>query len=162
MKITHCQVNHLNEPLGFSYGEAPVFHWVVEDAAGTKQTAARIVVEKVDRCTGKREAAADTGWKAQDSLAAPVAVALAPRTRYVWTVAVRTDGEVNGAPEEAVSGEHFFETGKMDESWTGKWIAAENTEEPRHPIFSKEIRTAAGRTVAGARLYTEIKSAMSI
>ena len=153
MKITHCQVNHLNDPLGFSYGKAPVFHWVVEDAAGTKQTAARIVVEKVDRCTGQREAAADTGWKAQDSLAAPVAVALAPRTRYVWTVAVRTDGEVNGAPEEAVSGEHFFETGKMDESWTGKWIAAENTEEPRHPIFSKEIRTAAGRTVAGARLY---------
>ena len=54
MKITHCQVNHLNDPLGFSYGKAPVFHWVVEDAAGKKQAAARIVVEKADRCGGKR------------------------------------------------------------------------------------------------------------
>ena len=43
MKITKCQVNHLTNPLGYSFG-TPVFHWVVEDSRGTRQTEARIVV----------------------------------------------------------------------------------------------------------------------
>ena len=33
MKITHCQTNHLTDPLGCAITQ-PVFTWQVEDAAG--------------------------------------------------------------------------------------------------------------------------------
>ena len=45
MKITHCQTNHLTDPLGYAIAQ-PVFTWQVEDAAGKDQTAARILVKK--------------------------------------------------------------------------------------------------------------------
>jgi len=138
MKLTNCQVDHRVNPLGFAM-TTPVFSWKVEDAAGSHQTAARIVV----RCGG--EIAADTGWAELDSLAQPVELALTPRTRYTWTVSVRTD-----AGEEAESAENWFETSKMDEPFAAKWIGCDD-EAPRHPIFSKEI--APKKAVAAARLY---------
>ena len=103
MKITNCQVDHRVNPLGFAM-TTPVFSWKVTDAAGSCQTAARIVVRRGG------EIAADTGWAELNSLAQPVELALAPRTRYTWTVAVRTD-----AGEETESTEAWFETSKMDE-----------------------------------------------
>ena len=148
MKITNCQVNHLNNPIGFSMDGTPVFHWITEDARGTRETESRIVVKRVDMVSGALLEAADTGWREQDSLAAPVPVALEPRTRYLWTVSVRTD-----AGEEAVSEENFFETGKREEAWGGQWICTKDQEEPRHPVFTKEIRTEEGKRIASARLY---------
>ncbi len=138
MKIVSCQVNHLSDPLGYRLG-TPVFHWQVEEAAGKWQTAARIQVY--------REGAPlwDTGWAQLDSLATPLPLELTPRTRYTWTVSVRTD-----AGEEAVSGENVFETGKMDEPWLARWIGCDNSE-PRHPIFCKDILPTA--PVTRARLY---------
>lgn len=138
MKITHCLVNHLNDPLGYAM-DRPVFSWQVEDAAGKAQAAARIVVKN------GRDTAADTGWAALDSLCTPVDIALAPRTRYTWTVAVRTD-----AGEEAASAEHWFETAKQDEPWQAEWIGCDDAE-ARHPVFSKAIAPRA--PVAAARLY---------
>lgn len=46
MKITHCKLNHLTNPLGYTLPQLN-FSWQVEDARGTKQTAARLVVRKV-------------------------------------------------------------------------------------------------------------------
>ena len=138
MKIESCKVNHLTKPLGYSM-DGCVFSWLVEEAAGKAQTAARIVVRRGDAV------AADTGWADLDSLAAPVAVELRPRTRYTWTVSVRTE-----AGEEATSGENWFETGKMEEPWSARWIGCDDGE-PRHPVFSREIRP--DRAVASARLY---------
>lgn len=43
MKITHCKLNHLTNPLGYTLPQLH-FSWQVEDARGTKQTAARLVV----------------------------------------------------------------------------------------------------------------------
>jgi len=103
MRIEHCRVNHLENPLGFAM-KKPVFSWVVADAKGKCQKDARILVK-----TGG-SIVADTQWAELDSLAAPVEVPLKPRTRYTWTVAVRTD-----AGEEAVSEENWFET-ELD-SW---------------------------------------------
>ena len=44
----------------------------------------------------------------------------------------------------------FFETGKRNEAWTGKWISCDSKEN-RHPYFEKEIVPA--KEVAKARLY---------
>ncbi|MGN0998371.1 MAG: family 78 glycoside hydrolase catalytic domain [Faecousia sp.] len=138
MRITNCAVNHLVNPLSFAM-ESCTFSWVTEDAVGKRQTDARIVVKR------GRETAADTGWADLDSLATTVAFSLSPRTRYTWTVAVRTD-----AGEEAVSEENWFETGKMDEPWSAKWIGCDDSE-PRHPVFTKEI--VPEKEVTAARLY---------
>lgn len=138
MTITNCKVNHLTNPLGCAL-DGTVFSWTVEGAQGKFQTAARIIV--------KRDGAVetDTGWANLDSLAAPVALSLRPRTRYTWTVAVRTN-----AGEEAVSGGNWFETGKLIDPWAARWIGCDDAE-PRHPVFSREIVPA--KPVAAARLY---------
>lgn len=91
------------------------------------------------------QAAAATGWADLDSLAATVALSLRPRTRYTWTVAVRTD-----AGEEGTSGENWFETGKLNEPWAASWIGCEDSE-PRHPVFFRDITPV--KPVAAARLY---------
>ena len=61
MLITNCTVDHKQNPLGYTM-DIPVFGWTVEEAKGTKQQQARIVVEEVDPITGKGRKAADTGW----------------------------------------------------------------------------------------------------
>lgn len=43
MKITHCKLNHLVNPLGYTLPQLS-FSWQVEDAHGTKQTAARLII----------------------------------------------------------------------------------------------------------------------
>lgn len=138
MTITNCKVNHLTNLLGYAL-DGTTFSWTVEESRGTCQTAARIVV----KCGGAVEA--DAGWADLDSLAATVELSLLPRTRYTWTVSVRTD-----AGEEQTSGENWFETGKLDEPWAASWIGCDDTE-PRHPVFSREITPA--KPVAAARLY---------
>lgn len=136
MRITNCKVNHLTDPLGY-WMEKPVFSWQVEEASGKEQTKARLIV-----CRGG-ETVADTGFGPLDSLAVPVDMELAPRTRYTWKVTVCTD-----AGEEAISAENWFETGKEGEAWSAKWIGDSGE---RHPLFSKHIAPA--KPVRSARLY---------
>lgn len=94
MKITHCKLNHLTNPLGYTLPQLH-FSWQVEDARGTKQTAARLVVAKNADLT---EVIYDSGFADLNPLAAEVKMETAPRTRYYWAVTVRTD-----ADEEATS-----------------------------------------------------------
>ncbi len=140
MNITRMQVNHITNPLGFDLGEHPTFSWVVEDAAGTQAEASRVVV------TCGEETVADTGWAHLDAQACALEVPLAPRTRYEWTVSVRTD-----TGEEGTSDPAWFETAKLDEPWAAQWITCDY-DEPRHPVFAKRLALAGGN-VTSARLY---------
>ena len=142
MRITRCQVNHIENPLGYQM-EKPVFSWVTEDARGKKQEAARL---RVWREGATEKALLDTGWTDLDSLGTAAEMELLPRTRYGWKVSVRSD-----AGEEAESGPNWFETGKMAEPWQGKWITCDKTE-PRLPVFRREF-SLTGNKVASARLY---------
>ncbi len=142
MNLYGMQVNHLNQPLGFRM-ERIVFSWKVENAEGKKQEAAGIRVA-TDRAMN--DILLDTGLdETADSLGTEVELALRPRTRYYWTVTVRTD-----AGEEATSAVQWFETGKREEAWSAKWITCDNTEK-RHPFFEKKIEPSG--QVAAARLY---------
>lgn len=138
MRIERCKVDHLVNPMGYAM-EKPVFSWVVMESDGTKAEASRLIVKK------GAEVLADTGWVDLNSLATSLELPLEPRTRYTWTVAVRTD-----AGEEAVSRENWFETGRMQEVWTGQWIGCDDAES-RLPLFSKAITPA--KPVRTARLY---------
>ena len=142
MKITQCKVNHLENPLGYRIGK-PVFSWAVEGARGRKQSAARLRVWQGAERTG---CLYDSGWADLNSLAAQAELPLKPRARYFWTVAVRSD-----AGEEAESALNWFETGKMDEPWQGKWITC-GKDEPRLPVFRRRF-SLCGKEIASARLY---------
>ena len=142
MKIYDLKVNHLVNPLGFRMTRT-VFSWKTVETEGKRQESARIRVA-LDQTM--KELVADTGADSSaDSLGTKVSFPLHPRTRYWWTVTVRTD-----AGEEEVSPVQWFETGKREETWTGKWITCDNTE-PRHPYFEKDI--VPEKDVAQARLY---------
>ncbi|WP_302419715.1 alpha-L-rhamnosidase [Blautia marasmi] len=141
MKIKNCKTNHMINPLGY-YIDVPVFSWQIEEATGKFQTKARILVARDERL---EELCADTGMKENlNNLAAQVKMELSPRTRYYWKVMVQTD-----AGEETSGDVSWFETGKMGESWQGKWITCE--ENQRHPIFEKRITVK--KKVLSARLY---------
>ncbi len=155
VRIYDMKVNHLRNPLGFRM-ERTVFSWKVEEAAGRGQESARIVVAK-DR--ELREVLFDSGYDRQaSSLAYRAEIPLKPRTRYYWTVHVRTD-----AGEEARGETQWFETGKREEPWSGKWITCPKVvtslsdeakgvlPDKRHPRFEKKI--APGGKVVSARLY---------
>ncbi len=142
MKLYDLKVNHLKNPLGFRM-ERTVFTWKTAEMEGRKQVSARI---RVALDSAMENILADTGFDNRaDSLGTSVHIPLYPRTRYWWTVTVRTD-----AGEETESPVQWFETGKRDEAWDAKWITCDNTE-PRHPFFEKEITP--GKTVARARFY---------
>lgn len=142
MKIYDMKVNHLTNPLGFRMTRT-VFSWKVKQAAGKRQTQARIRIASDQAMT---DILTDTGWDAEaDSLGYQVKFTLRPVTRYYWTVSVQSD-----AGEEAVSEVQWFETGKGQQPWAGKWITCDSTEK-RHPYFEKEINLA--KEVKKARLY---------
>lgn len=142
MRVTHCRVNHLENPMGYRM-EKPVFSWITEGAQGKKQAGARLRVWKDG---AENDCLVDTGWAKLDSLATPAELALQPRTRYCWTVSVRSD-----AGEEAESEVNWFETGKREEPWQGKWITCDKNE-ARLPVFHKAFGLE-GKEIASARLY---------
>ncbi len=142
MEIYSCQLNHMENPLGQRLVRC-VFSWKVREALGKKQEAARIVLAG-DR--EMRELLYDSGWDRDlDALGTELPIKLRARTRYFWTVSVRSD-----AGEEASSAVQFFESGKMEEPWTGQWISCDS-EEKRLPIFEKAIQPREG--LQEARLY---------
>lgn len=142
MKILNCKVNHVVNPMGYLL-EVPRFSWQVEDAKGKVQTEARIVVTRDEEGT---QILADTGMREElNMLGEPVEVRLQPRTRYYWQVIVRTD-----AGEEAASDVNWFETGKLEEPWSGKWLTCDSSIN-RHPVFYKGFRLDA--PIVSARLY---------
>ncbi|MCQ2454468.1 MAG: alpha-L-rhamnosidase N-terminal domain-containing protein, partial [Clostridia bacterium] len=140
MQIYGMKVNHLTNPLGYE-AESITFTYKVKDAAGKKQTTARIRVWNEENAV-----LLDTGFDSGiDSLGFTPRLKLCPRTRYHWQVTVRTD-----ADEEETSAVQHFETGKRSEEWSGKWIMAAE-EHGAADLLRK--RFALPKETVQARLY---------
>lgn len=139
MRVTNLRVNHVETPLGFQVNPLS-FSWLAEDdGEAKKQQFARIRVRRGE------ELVYDSGEDTRaDSLDYRVNLELQPRTRYHWSVAVGAD---NGDTTEA---ESWFETGKMEEAWTGRWITPELEADVPPVIRRKFTLESADRT---ARLY---------
>ena len=141
MKITNVRINGIENPVGFAY-DYLLCSWNVEEVKGKKQTNVVIEVsesEDFEEILYKKEAAdlKQNGEKLD--------VGLKPRTTYYYRVTVTTD-----AGECVTSDIATFETGKMDEVWTGKWIAPAK-EDTIHPVLEKTF--AIEKEVKRARLY---------
>ena len=138
MKITDLRVNNVAEPLGFQVTPLSLSWRVTESHDAKRQEWARIRICKDDVCLF------DSGEDCNaNSLDYPVDFAAEPRTRYRWQVEVAAD---NG---DRASAESWFETGKMNEEWVGKWITP--TLDPEiSPVMKKTFTVS---TTKNARLY---------
>lgn len=136
------RTNHIVEPIGF-ITDYITFSWTVEDAGNAKkQQAARIKVwEKVAQGDPVYDSGIDQHANSVDY---PVEIKLQPRTRYYWEVTVFGD---NG--EQAV-GMSWFETGKRDEAWVGKWITPQ-LDASIQPKIGTSFQ--AEKNIRSARLY---------
>ena len=130
MYISRLRVNHKKNPLGFNLAKIHL-SWEVKDVCGKWAVETRIIVsessnmEKLVYDSGVQE-----NYHENQML---VSFDLKPRTRYYWQVEVKDD-----KGDCAKSNPAWFETGKLQESWTAKWIGtAEN--EKRMPLLYKEF-----------------------
>lgn len=140
MKVTDVKINGIVNPVGFAFPDVSV-SWRVTDARDKKQAAAEVLVaadEHMEHVLARRQGRLDCAGER-------VELALAPRTVYYVKVRVTGDGGETGESETA-----FFETGKMDEPWSARWIGQQPGDE-FHPLFEKQVRIA--KPLKKARLY---------
>ena len=130
MHISRLRVNHKKNPLGFNLAKIHL-SWEVKDVCGKWAVETRIIVsessnmEKLIYDSGVQE-----NYHENQML---VSFDLKPRTRYYWQVEVKDD-----KGDRAKSNPAWFETGKLQESWTAKWIGTEENEK-RMPLLYKEF-----------------------
>lgn len=130
MHISRLRVNHKKNPLGFNLAKIHL-SWEVKDVCGKWAVETRIIVsessnmEKLIYDSGVQE-----NYHENQML---VFFDLKPRTRYYWQVEVKDD-----KGDCAKSNPAWFETGKLQESWTAKWIGTEENEK-RMPLLYKEF-----------------------
>lgn len=144
MIIQDLKCNRIENPLGYALSK-PRLSWIVEPGAegATLQQACRVEVAldeaflNILHDSGKREDI--------DSICYAPELDLAPRTRYYWRVHVWTDRG------EAASSVAWFETAKLDEPWTGRWITPDWEEQSVHPLLRRGF--SIHKDIARARLY---------
>lgn len=142
MKISNLRVNHLTNPMGYQMDQ-PVFTWITSDTKGSFQTAAQIQIASEEDFSDilfdstRSEKISSLGYQAE--------LSLKPRTRYFWRVQVWDDANDHGISDAA-----WFETGKREEAWQGKWITPAR-EESLHPYIRKEFEIPG--KVKSARAY---------
>ena len=140
MRITDLKINGVREPMGFDLPRVTV-SWKVEETRSRRAAAAELSI-------AADAAFADVLWKKEGADLASVGetaeLCLRPRTRYHVRVSVTGDA---GDSAEAMS---FFETGKEDEPWAGRWIAPREND-GRHPLFFRAFELSG--KIRSARLY---------
>ena len=121
--------------------------WTVSSATGKRQASARV---KVAADAAMSEILFDTGERDDlTSLGVPVDLALAPRTRYFWQVAVCDD-----TGDSAVSDVQWFETARDVSDPGGPWQAQWITPDADKSVQSVVFNTIhVDRPVARARAY---------
>ncbi|MDD3242596.1 MAG: family 78 glycoside hydrolase catalytic domain [Eubacteriales bacterium] len=128
MYLRSLKCNRMVEPAGFCFAES-TFSWVVEEAQGSRSTAARI---EVSADPAFAQPIYDSGWSREArSAGTRVKLETRPNTRYFWRVSVRTDAGEEGQSEPA-----SFLTGRQDEPWQAEFIQATIAEPP---VFCKRF-----------------------
>ena len=141
MRIKNVRINGMENPTGFDFGTVCV-SWKVREASGKEQQNVKIEVSLTESF---EEVLCVKEGKELNSAAQKLEFQQNAHTRYYVRVTVTDD-----KGETAVSEPAYFETGKMEEPWVGKWITTEK-EDTFHPLFVKSFEAKKG--LASARLY---------
>lgn len=142
MKITNIKINGIINPVGFAYDSIRC-SWLVRETRAKKSIYSKIEVSTDEdfRSIIYVKKGIDL-----DSAGEVLAVDIMPRTRYFIKIQVTGDNGEQAQNTQTA----YFETGKMQEPWQGKWL------KPRengsfHPLFEKNFQV--DKPVKSARLY---------
>ncbi|MCR3759535.1 glycoside hydrolase family 78 protein [Clostridium felsineum] len=144
MKIVKLRTNHFKNPIGWDISELSL-SWIVCDTKAKKQENAEVIIstnhsfssESIIYNSGKCKDIANLCFRPDIKLEAC--------TRYYWKVKVIGD---NG--EKAESEIAFFETGRLNKSWTGIWITPD-LDKDIHPYIRKDF--VIDGNIKSARVY---------
>lgn len=142
MNIVSMKCNRIINPLGY-YMDKPVLSWITQGDDAKTLLGCQVLIASEDNFenilydTGKREDIDGIGYILD--------MTLNSTSRYYWRVHVWTEiGEI-------ISPIAWFETSKMDESWSGKWITPAIEDKSIHPLLRKTFSLTKG--IKQARLY---------
>ncbi len=141
MKITDIYINGVEDSIGYACDDL-VCSWKVIDTVSRKQTYAKIEVSKTEDFEDVIFMREGKNLKSNGEC-----LEFVPEPRTVYYLRISVTGDKN---DSAVSDTYCFETGKMQESWNGEWIAAQK-QDMFHPKFRKKISVT--KAVKSARLY---------
>jgi hypothetical protein len=127
LHLTGLQVEKKTEPVGIDV-DRPRFSWIIESSArGVMQESYRLRLAETEAALSAGDLVWDSGVvaSAESANVEYDGPALAPATRYVWSVEATTNAGAASAASEFRSG--LF----SDEDWQGsQWIGNERLEEP--------------------------------
>ncbi len=137
MNITQILVNHMHEPIGFQLNDLRIEFKL----AATKfvKITKQLTIWTTDQTTPVYQ----TDQLPYDNNYFDVNLTLNPRTRYFVQVTINT-------PSETTSAKTFFETGKLNESFTADWIGNAD-KNIQNTLFKKEI--SLDKAIKSARFY---------
>ena len=152
-EITRMRLNGVENPLGYDTSSLS-FSWVVSGTQSQTQKFARVIISTDPSCDANKKdhLIHDSGESADansiDYNPKLDSNALKPRTRYYWKVIVETDK--NEKIESPVS---YYETSKLNEQWTAKWISTEKLSKTIPPYVRKAFTIPDSKKVKEARVY---------
>ena len=140
MEVTNIQVNHMHNPVGFDLSGLQINFALVN----VEEPAQSLTKQLTIWTTDKNQPVYQSQLLDLDDNVFKPDLSLQARTRYHLEIAINTGSE------QLAVGEAYFETGKMNEMFAGKWIANDN-KDIQNTLFKKEFTLPAG--VHNARLY---------
>ena len=135
MKIENIQVNHMTEPLGFDLSNLKIEF--------TLDTDKNLAVQKKLEIKNADKTVYQTDWQDYNNNYFEPDFELTPRTEYELTISVKSDSE-------EVSATSTFETGKMSEPFSGKWIGNADKDIP-NTLLKRDLNLT--KDVKKARIY---------
>ena len=145
MQITDVKINGMKNPEGFEFDTVRV-SWKVRNTEAKEQKNAKIEV-----ATDKefQTIVAEKEGTELNAASEKLEITLQPRTRYYVRVTVE-----NEQRESAVSEPVYFETAKMEEPWTAKWITTAE-DDKFAPTFTKTFKAekTGEKKLESAKLY---------
>lgn len=135
MNISSILINHMTEPVGFELKSLRVDFKVEAETD--------ITVEKKLVISADKSIVYETDFITYDNNYFEVPITLTPRTHYDVEVMIKSS-------EDLITAQTFFETGKMSEPFSAKWIANKDNS-IQNTLFRSAI--SIDKPVKQARLY---------
>lgn len=141
MKVYHLRVNGIENPVGYKFNHL-TFSWKANDDKSIYCKEFMIEISSDDKFNRIIKTVKNRNGKNTNNYS--IELELQSRTRYFWRITI-----VNNLDEYVTSDVAYFETGKLDEDFVGKWISAKLKEEM--PILFRNFTIK--KKIIDARLY---------
>ena len=144
MKISDIKINGIKNPIGYAFDHVAL-SYKIKEAEGKKLVYSKIQVSL-------SEAFSEIIYETEKMDTKQTGIELdfkrTPCTRYYVRVTAQSDAGEHAVSEETA----YFETSKMQEPWSAKWITTEENDK-FHPKFHKTFQVQKDKKITAVRLY---------